>query len=191
MTQNIARAVFWAGPTDDWNVAKNGNDEMDIWFDPTTTCQKWCWIGFLWMFVNVSHYIVLWAVIVTHPIHLVWQLWSKDNNEATCWSISFSSIKITKSKNQKNKMDREEDRWERFVWTVWSHAILKILRFLVKVDPWRNFWRNLFLRVFLPPVILVEDSASKAFWNTRTKYLTFLQLPNDFEALESEHPPDF
>ena len=129
LTQNSPRAVFWAGPTDDWNVAKNGNDEMDIWFDPTTTCQKWCWIGFLWMFVNVSHYIVLWAVIVTHPIHLVWQLWSKDNNEATCWSISFSSIKITKSKNQKNKMDREEDRWERFVWTVWSHAILKILRF--------------------------------------------------------------
>ena len=28
----------------------------------------------------------------------------------------------------------------------------------------------------------VEDSALKTFWNT--KYLTFLQLPNDFEVLE-------
>ena len=122
-----------------------------------TTCQKWCWIGFLWMFVNVSHYIVLWAVIVTHPIHLV--LHSADPKITMKLPVGPFRLRLLlrsrspNRKNQKNKMDREKidenDLFEQFEVTQQkSLDFFALLFLLVKVDPSRNFWRNLFLRGF-------------------------------------------
>ena len=139
------------------------------------------------MFVNVSHYIVLWAVIVTHPIHLVLSHSDPKIMPLVHFFFDQDQEKPQSKRTKKIKWtESEEDRWERFVGTVWSHAMVG---FFSQSESWSLLE---FLKEFvqgvccweLPPVILLEDTGKIELNN-----LTFLQLPNDFEALDLlKHP---